>query len=183
MKKSKFACGLLACGLVAAMTVPAFALDISAADGSQAVPAVLTADAATFSVTVPTSLPITVNATGVVTTAENAKIVNNSHGAVKVSNMSIAGAGGWATVDYDSANMAAEKVGAKKLAMTVNKDKTTGADQISFTADNFPKMDGKNDADTDELKLTYNAKIPAQANALSNETVANVTFVVGWDAQ
>lgn len=182
MIKSKIMSGLLVCGLMASLAVPTFAADISTSGGSQEVPAVLDADAATFSVTVPTSLPISVSATGEVTTADDVKIVNNSHGAVKVTNMTIAGSSDWEIVDFDSANMAAEKVGSHKIAMTINNEKTTADDTISFSESNFTKMDGKNAGDTDELKLTYDAKIPAQSTALDSETVANVTFVVGWDS-
>ena len=85
MIKSKIMSGLLVCGLMASLAVPTFAADISTSGGSQEVPAVLDAEAATFSVTVPTSLPISVSATGEVTTADDVKIVNNSHGAVDYS--------------------------------------------------------------------------------------------------
>jgi len=148
--------------------------------GSASVPVVLTAEAATFSVTVPASLPISVDNNGVVTTAENAKIVNNSHGAVIVTGMSIKGQEGWTTVDYDNVNMQSERVGTKKVAFEINGEKTTGEDAISFNPLNFPKIDGKNITDTDELNITYNAKVPAQADALIDEKIVNVIFTIAW---
>ena len=183
MKKTKILSGVLTLAMVAAMAVPTFAADITTDGGNSSVPVELTAEAATFSVTVPTALPIDVAADGTVTVANDVYIVNNSHGAVKVTNMTIAGADGWTIVDWDSANMAAEKVGATKVAMTINTDKTTGADAITFTEANFPKMDGANDGDTDQMLITYDAKVPAQATELTDLTVANVVFTVGWDTE
>ena len=181
MKKSRILTGVLSLVMVFSMVIPAFAVDVDTDGGTGSVPVELTAEAATFSVTVPTALPINVAADGTVTTANDAKIINNSHGAVKVTNMTIAGQNSWVVIHYDSANMAAEKVDSKKVAMTINGDKTTGADAITFTESNFPKMDGANAADTDELAITYDAKVPAQATELSNVTVSNVVFTIGWD--
>ena len=139
------------------------------------------AEGTTFSVTVPTSLHVSVDANGEVTVATDAKIINNSFGAVKVTDLQIAATGGWALVDYDSADMTAEKVNTKKMAMTINGEKTTGADAISFTAANWDRMEGKNATDSDELAITYDAKVPAQSAAIDGSTVANVTFTVAWD--
>lgn len=181
MKNQKLLGGVLALALVATSITPAFAADITTNGGNSSVPVELTTEAATFSVAVPTTLPIDVNAAGVVTTADDVAIVNNSHGAVKVTNMTIEGADTWEIVNWDSANMPAEKVGATKVAMTINGDKTTADDTITFTASNFPKMDGANTSDSDELPIFYDAKVPAQATELSDLTVANVVFTVGWD--
>ena len=177
----KILSGVLATVLVASLTVPTFATQLNSA-GDATIPVELTVTAATFSVTVPTALPITVDATGAVTTATDAKIVNNSHGAVKVTNMTISGVDDWVIVDYDSANMSAEKANSHKVAMVINGDKTTADDTISFTESNFPKLDGTNAGDTDELVINYNAKLPAQTAAINGSAIANIVFTVGWDA-
>lgn len=143
------------------------------AGGSGAVPIPLTIAAATFSVTVPTSLPINVDADGNVTTATNLKIVNNGHGAVKVTNMSVKGIEDWQIISYDNANMVSEKVNAHKIAMAINGDKTTADDTITFSSTNFPKLDGANATNSDELTITYNAKVPAQAATLDNVNKKN----------
>ena len=180
--KKRILTGALSLAMICAISASAFAgVDINVSGGSQSVPVELTVSAATFSVTVPTALPIDVAANGVVTTADDAKIINNSHGAVRVTNMAIEGVDAWEIVNWDSANMSAEKVGSTKVAMTINGDKTTGDDAISFTTSNFPKMDGVNDGDTDELAIVYDAKVPAQASSLSDLRVANVIFTIGWD--
>jgi hypothetical protein len=177
----KFLSGILAVTLVASLTVPAFAIQLSEA-GEATVPVELTVTAATFSVTVPTALPVTVDATGVVTTATDAKIVNNSHGAVRVTNMVISGVDDWEIVNYDSANMSAEKANSHKVAIQINGDKTTADDTITFTESNFPKLDGANATDSDELEIVYDAKLPAQTTQISGSAIANVVFTVGWDA-
>ncbi len=182
MKKSRIFSGILAFGLVAAMSLPIFAADIVTDGGKSSVPVELTVQPAMFSVTVPTALPIYVAADGTITVASDVAIVNNSHGAVKVTNMTIEGVGDWEIVDFDSANMASEKVGATKVAMVINNDKTTGDDAITFTTANFPKLDGKNASTSDELPIVYDAKVPAQSNSFTSYTVANVVFTVGWDA-
>ena len=65
--------------------------------------------ATAMSVTVPTVLPIAVGTDGSVATASDAKITNNSYGAVKVSSVSIQAAEGWHLADFGT-NMADEKV-------------------------------------------------------------------------
>ena len=55
----------------------------------------LDVEAPTFSVTVPTALPINVDANGEVTTSSDAKIVNNSHGSVIVTNVTVTGKNDW----------------------------------------------------------------------------------------
>ena len=178
MKTMKtFLAMVMALSMVACMATTAFAADLSAfdgagvkidaTDGAGEVPVKLYAEGTTFSVTVPTSLPVSVDANGAVTVATDAKIINNSFGAVKVTDLKVAATGGWALVDYDSAD--------------INGEKTTGADAISFTAGNWNRMEGKNATDSDELAITYNAKVPAQSAAINGSTVANVTFTVAWD--
>ena len=192
MKTMKtFLAMVMALSMVACMATTAFAADLSAfdgagvkidaTDGAGEVPVKLYAEGTTFSVTVPTSLPVSVDANGAVTVATDAKIINNSFGAVKVTDLKVAATGGWALFDYDSADMTAEKVNTKKMAMIINGEKTTGADAISFTAGNWNRMEGKNATDSDELAITYNAKVPAQSAAINGSTVANVTFTVAWD--
>ena len=69
-----------------------------------------------MSVTVPTVLPIAVGTDGTVSTATDAKIVNNSFGAVKVNTVSIEAAQGWSLAAFgDKATLAHEKVNANKF--------------------------------------------------------------------
>lgn len=172
----------LALTMALSMSVPAFAAGIDTAGGTGQAPVTLTAEGATFSVAVPTSLPINVAADGTVATATDAKIVNNGAGAVIVTALAATGADDWELVDFDSADMAAAKVNSHKIAMEINGDKTTADDTISFTAGNWASIAGKNDGNTDELAITYNAKVPAQSAAISDLTVVDVVFTIDWDA-
>ena len=73
-----------------------------------------------MSVTVPTVLPIAVGTDGTVSTATDAKIVNNSFGAVKVANVSIEAAQGWSLAAFgDKATLAHEKVNSNKFGFSL----------------------------------------------------------------
>lgn len=167
-------------GLLLSFSTTALASEMTSV-GTGQVPVTVTAEPAAFSVTVPSTLAVNVSATGEVTTASTVKIINHSHGAVKVTNVGVTGTEGWVTVDYDTAQMHKEKVGSKKVALTLNGSKTTGADTFKFESANFPKLDGANATDSDELVVSYSAKVPAQATSLSGQSVVNVVFTIGWD--
>ena len=69
-----------------------------------------------MSVTVPTVLPIDVGTDGTVSTATDAKIVNNSFGAVKVNSVIIEAAQNWQLTAFgDKATLAREKVDSNKF--------------------------------------------------------------------
>ena len=87
-----------------------------------------------MSVTVPTVLPIAVGTDGTVSTATDAKIINNSFGAVKVNSVSIESAQGWSLAAFgDKASLAHEKVNSNKFGFSISLG--NGAAQIT---------DGKN---------------------------------------
>ena len=73
-----------------------------------------------MSVTVPTVLPVAVGTDGTVSTATDAKIINNSYGAVKVANVSIEAAQGWNLTAFgDKATLAKEKVDSNKFGFQI----------------------------------------------------------------
>lgn len=158
-------------------------IQIDTADTPTSVPVELTVEAAVFSVTVPSSLPVTVDANGVVTCANNAYIINLGSGAVVVTNITIQGLNDWVSVDWDSCNMKAEQVGAKKFACMINNQKTTGANQFDeFNSANFPSISGADpDSEDDQLLITYSFQLPAQSTALTDVAIANIVFTIGWD--
>lgn len=176
--KSTLAMVLAVCAIVTS-AVPAFA---ATSDPTQVTPVEVTTEAAIFDVVVPTALPVNVDNQGVVTVADDVKIINNSWGAIKIDGLAIVGQNDWVICDYDSADMAAERVNTKKIAMSINNDKTTGADAVSFNAENFPSLDGENDTESDELAIIYDAKVPAHSTAIEAAQVAQVTFTIAWDA-
>jgi hypothetical protein len=163
------------------LSATALAADVTTAGGTGQTPVTLTAAATRFSVTVPTSLPISVDEDGNVTTATTAKIVNNGYGSVKVTGMTVTAGTGWTIAAYDT-DMLSEKVGAKKVGLYVNGDYTKSDGTITFTSSKYPALSGANAAATDELAITYDAAVPAQASALSGMTVATVVFTIGWNS-
>ena len=76
--------------------------------------------ATAMSVTVPTVLPIAVGTDGTVTTATDAKIVNNSYGAVRVASVTLEAAGGWHLTAFgNKSSLASEKVDSNKLGFSI----------------------------------------------------------------
>lgn len=139
----------------------------------------LNTEALTFDVTVPTSLPIHVSASGEVTTADDVKIINNSHGAVTVSNVTLHSHGDWSAVDTET-DLSDTPVGTKQYSMTINNETTTEAGAITFDQENWPSIYGANDSDTDELPIIYSAAVAPQTDTV-NTDVAEVVFTIGWD--
>ena len=133
----------------------------------------LTAQATTFSVTVPAVLPVALAADGSVVCATDAKIVNHSGAPVVVSSIEINGLDGWDVLDYDSFSAAR---GAKAISMRING--VGVADGVIATdGEGFPPIAAEN-----ELTLEYEAKVAPQAVAITTATgVAEVIFTVCWD--
>jgi len=132
MKNTKKIISLvLAICMLASLAISASAantVDASGGTGTSSVTLSSTADgsiggdpaATKMSVTVPTVLPIAVGTDGTVSTATDAKIVNNSFGAVKVANVSIEAAQGWNLTAFgDKATLAKEKVDSNKFGFQI----------------------------------------------------------------
>ncbi|MBC2457155.1 hypothetical protein [Clostridium beijerinckii] len=167
----KILCTLLTAVLFATGTVTAFA-------DSSTVPVDLTVEAPIFSVTVPTSLPITLTSAGEVVVADNIAIVNNSAGPVKISAITTNGAGGWITDDYDTFAPQSSKINSKNFAMSL----TLGSTTVHTKGGNLNDFGGSVVlAKGQSLPLVYDAKVPAQKEASSNAQIAEVVFTVGWD--
>ena len=139
----------------------------------------LTAEAPTFSVTVPTSLTVDIDGMGNVTVANNAKIVNDSYGAVKVTDVTVIGGDEWTAVDYET-DMSKEIVGKKIFGFNINDSATNAGGDFVFDQASFPVIDGRNDTDSDELAVSYDVKLPAQRDAVAGANIATVTFTIGW---
>lgn len=151
------------------MCVPIMALE-------NTVPVVLNVEPMLLDVTVPASLTINVDNRGVVTTADNAKIVNNSLGAIVVSNVTLTGKDSWSVVDFQS-DFSGVAVGSKKIGFSIN-DVQSGVDG-GFTWSS-QKINGVKGEVKSELPITYNANVPAQKDSINNLNVLDVSFVIGW---
>ena len=161
---------------VSAISIVSPALAVQVSGDRQNVPIELTVEKPTFSVTMPTGLPVAVDAAGKVYCSTNATIKNNTFGQVKVSNVAIEGNASWSVAAWDT-DMQKEKVNTAKIAMQLNGGITTAAG-YDFQPSNFPVMDGHS-----SMSLTYDAKLPAQTKVIGGDTVANVVFTVGWNTE
>lgn len=145
-----------------------------------------------MSVTVPTVLPVAVGTDGTVSTATDAKIINNSYGAVKVANVSIEAAQGWNLTAFgDKATLAKEKVdsnkfgfqialgnGEKKLTDNKNASKQTLLD----AAVEGCYMSGVGDTSANSIGIAYDAIVTPVSEVVTNTAIASVLFIIAWDA-
>lgn len=144
-----------------------------------------------MSVTVPTALPMAVNQTGDVTTANDCKIVNNSFGAVRVKSVTISTANGWKLTTFgDKSTLASEKVDSNKLgfAMTIgggNQVKTDSSDVSQQALISAPiagcYMSGAGNAAANSVAVSYSAIVTPLSAPVTNANIANVVFIVEWD--
>ena len=144
--------------------------------------------ATAMSVTVPTVLPIAVGTDGSVTTATDAKITNNSYGAVKVSGVSIQAAQGWHLTDFET-NMANEKVDSNQVgfALTIGggeqlaTDSTEASQALLAEAIEGCYMTGVGNTAGNSVAIAYDAVVSPVSNAVTNTGIASVIFTVEWD--
>ncbi len=144
-----------------------------------------------MSVTVPTVLAVAVGTDGTVTTATDAKIVNNSFGAVKVSRVTIEAARGWNLTAFgDKSTLAHEKVDSHKFGFslalgggTVNTTKTgdTASQTLISSAVTGCYMSGAGDPGANSVAVDYDAIVTPVSTAVTNTSIASVLFVVEWD--
>lgn len=171
MRKSKFISSALALAMVCSLAVPTFATEITTKGESNSVPVELTSEAATFSVTVPSALPIDIDADGVVTVATDAKIVNNSNGPIEIKSIEVKSLNGWELVEYGT-DFSGTKTNTKEYCLQFMGEEipTSGA----VTVSDYSVIDGN-----DELAITYNADAAIQSTAIE-EDVAQLVVVVDW---
>ena len=185
----------LAIGASAANTV-----DTSGGTGTSSVTLSSTADgslggdpaATKMSVTVPTVLPIAVGTDGSVATASDAKIVNNSFGAVKVNSVSIEAAQGWNLTAFgDKATLAKEKVDSNKFGFSISLG--NGAAQVTDNKNASKQtlldaavegcfMSGVGDTSANSIGISYDAIVTPVSEAVTNTAIASVLFIIAWDA-
>ena len=193
---------ILAVCMIASLAISASAantVDASGGTGTSSVTLSSTADgsiggdpaATKMSVTVPTVLPIAVGTDGTVSTATDAKIVNNSFGAVKVASVNIEAAQGWALTAFGSKDtLAHEKVNSNKFGFQIALG--NGAAQITDNKDASKQtlldaaiegcyMSGAGDQTANSVEVTYDAIVTPVSEAITNTSIASVLFVIAWD--
>lgn len=117
-------------------------------------------------VTVPATLPVEV-INGVVITADNARIINNSKtGAVQVTKISVTD-GAYKVGSYDSFS------GSKTIALKINGCVTKGSGALALNTNAFPVIQaGASQA------LTYFAKVSGDAPNAKDVQAANVVITI-----
>lgn len=152
---------------------------VDSATGSASVPVTVAREAATFSVTVPTTLPISVDANGNVTTATDAAIINNSGAPVAVTKVELTSQSNWTLAAY-SRDILNLPVDTKQFGLQMNIGNKTVAISNSGTSDVLSDSLNARIAKGQNCAVTYNALFPAQTAAVSDTQIANVVFTVGW---
>lgn len=138
----------------------------------------LTQAVSTFSVTVPSALPVHVDELGNVTVATNARITNNSAGPVLVSTLMLDVPNDWTLVwGEDSVG---SKVGSNKFSLSILgeaahiiRDMGTSKYGCCYTVDYGPL------SASESLGLTYDVAVSPMATAVV-ETVAALVVRVQW---
>jgi len=134
----------------------------------------LTAEAIILSADVPLTLPIAVDAQGVVTTPEDVKIINTSPGRIKVKKVTFTETDDWSIKDYDE-EFTNYKVNSKNIGLMFNSDKVTATKEIVTGEANWPSINpGEN------LPIIYTAKVSPQSTVVNAEPTT-LAFIIDWD--
>ena len=194
---------ILAICMIASLAISASAantVDASGGTGTSSVTLSSTADgsldgdpsATKMSVVVPTVLPIAVGTDGSVATASDAKIINNSYGAVKVNSVSIEAAQGWNLTAFgDKATLAKEKVDSNKFGFQIvlgngekklTDNKNASRQTLLDTAIEGCFMSGVGDTSANSIGIAYDAIVTPVSEAVTNAAIASVLFIIAWDA-
>ena len=204
MKNTKKIISLvLAICMIASLAISASAantVDTSGGTGTSSVTLSSTADgsldgdpaATKMSVSVPTVLPVAVGTDGTVSTASDAKIVNNSFGAVKVDSVSIEAAQGWSLAAFGAKEtLAHEKVNSNKFgfqlaigggAAAATDGKNASKQTLLDTAVEGCYMSGVGDTSANSIGISYDAIVTPVSEAVTNVSIASVLFIIAWDA-
>ena len=113
-----------------------------------------------FSVTVPATLALQIDASGQVHTADNAEIINNSTDTVQVTDITIQGVNGSGWTLANAVDIAAAPVNAKVFSLTVE-----ASGEIETAG---------------SMGISYSAVVPAQSEAVATTDIARVVFTVAW---
>lgn len=153
---------------------------VDASTGSASAPVNVTRGAATFSVTVPTSLPVSMKVDGTVATATDAAIINNGSYPVSISKVEMTSINDWGLTVYDKTEVKKLPVDTKKIGMELTIGGKTIITASDTTSDTLSENLETSIEAAQRCLVSYNAAIPAQSAALSEIQVANVIFTVGW---
>ena len=167
----RFIGGLLSLVTLISLTTTTFANELTSGNPTGDVPVELTQEASSFSVTVPTALPVDVDSDGHVTVATDNKIINNSYGPVEIKFIEVIPQNTWKLVDFNT-NFKDKEVGLKEFGFKLN---DSAVELDGSCAAEFEVIPGNS-----ELSFTYDANVATQKAALADVEIAQVVFVIGW---
>ena len=193
----------LAATCAASLSIPSFAATQAATENTETtVPVTISAEATTFSVTVPTDFPTSVDPdTGETTNASDATITNNSSGSIRVSQIKVTNYGAWkladfnadlrnAGVDSNRIGVAVQPVGGRQaLAANAGTQLATTNDSETeqvllnssgATADEWV-LDAANAGNTDQLTISYDTNATPVSASITNQRVASIVITVSWN--
>lgn len=160
--------------LVLAMLVACVPMGMAAEEQtSGTVPVTIMASAPTFSVTVPTTLPIHMDVYGGITCGD-ITITNNSSGPVLVEDTQIAALNGWTLADYATTTFTDANKGQHRAALQLNRSNGLTASGSDTNEDFIPAGGGRQ-------TISAAAKIPYQGVNAVNTNIAQIVFVLGWN--
>ncbi len=166
----KIMTSLLAIAMVMSLSIIGFAADINESGQSSSVPLDLSISAATFSVAVPSSLPIELMSDGTVEVATNSQITNNSQGQVQVTDISIETANSWTLVSITD-DFANKMANSREFGISINGvDAATGDLTSAFQV--F--------AANSSQDLKYDVKVAPQIDNSNNGTIGYLVVTMGW---
>ncbi len=153
--------------------------------GDGSVPVPLTTEAAVFSVTVPTKLPIHVDQYGEITypTDGAVKIVNDSPGAVRVTDISLTAKNDWSIGEFAdmTLNLPNLNAGTKLFALDILGATSDGEGSMNMTSSTLGRIPAAIGDATPEVEVDYAAVVPVQIVEITDEEIAAVTFTIDWD--
>lgn len=163
--------------LTLALLMVLSATSVFAAEDTHSIPVLLTVEVPRFSVTVPASLPITIDEDGAIQTADNAVIINHSAGPIAITDFQTNGISGWETVEYGTLDSDKAKAGTKQVSMQYTFDdidvKTTGADTNDFSSSILIAKGAS-------APLIYDAEVPVQKTVQTDLEVVDIVIVFDW---
>lgn len=125
-----------------------------------------------FSVTVPTTVAIHMDASGGITCGDIV-ITNNSTDAVLIKDTQVSALNGWTLVDYATTIFTDADRGQHRMALQFARGNGITAAGVNTGEDIIPSGGGRQ-------TVSVAAKIPYQGVPLTNATIAQVVFVLGW---
>lgn len=144
---------------------------ISVSANTLTTPTIVNMEATILDVEVPLSMPINVDREGIVTTANNVTISNNSYGPIELSSISITPKNSWTLSDFDK-DYSDSVLGLKEFGMEI--------DNESVDSSGLLNLSNKFINGGETINIGYNASVSPQKESIVDSNIADVVFTVGW---